>query len=257
MGRKQGPRPVLSFPPEFDAAAYRSRYADLAGLRRSELKQHWRQEGRRGRRNATALESRDDLLRYLQPAGHLLEIGPFDNPSLEPLRRPGLHIDYADYLSRAELVERARLRPERNPEAVPPIRYVLSEGGYDQIQQRYDAVVSHHCLEHQPDLIGHLLQVAGLLKPAGVYLFTLPDWLEAPNPLDGVALPTRALLEAALEEYLAHPYVDVHCWKFTNECFRRLVRQLVALAYLPATTSLRTSNLGNDFAVVLGFTPER
>ena len=299
MGSKQGPRQVLSFPPEFDAAAYRSRYADLAGLRRSELKDHWRQEGRRGRRNAAPVDNRDDLLRYLQPAGHLLEIGPFDNPSLEPLRRPGLQIDYADHLSRAELVERARLRPERNPEAVPPIRYVLAEGGYHQIQQRYDAVVSHHCLEHQPDLIVHLLKVAGLLKPAGVYLFTLPDqrrcfdrylppsglidvvtahlerrsrpplqalvehkcftvpdWLEAPNPLDEVGLPTRALLEAALEEYQAHPYVDVHCWKFTNERFRRLVRQLVALAYLPATTSLRTYNLGNDFAAVLGFTPE-
>lgn len=70
------------------------------------------------------------------PARHLLEIGPFDNPSLEPLRRPGLQIDYADHLSRAELVERARLRPERNPEAVPPIRYVFAEGDYDQIQQR-------------------------------------------------------------------------------------------------------------------------
>lgn len=137
--------------------------------------------------------------------------------------------------------------------------------------------MSHHCLEHQPHLIGHLLQVAQLLKPAGVYLFTLPDqrrsrpplqalvehkrftvtdWLKAPNPLDGVGPPTRALLEAALEEYQAHPYVDVHCWKFTNERFRRLVRQLVALAYLPASTSLRTYNLGNDFAVVLGFTPE-
>ena len=86
--------------------------------------------------------------------------------------------------------------------------------------------------------------------------FTVTDWLQAPNPLDGVGLPTRALLEAALEEYQAHPYVDVHCWKFTNERFRRLVRQLVALAYLPATTSLRTYNLGNDFAAVLGFTPE-
>jgi SAM-dependent methyltransferase len=299
MGRKQGPRLVLSFPPEFDAAVYRSRYADLADLRRSQLKEHWRQEGRRARRNAAPVDNRDDLLRCLQPAGHLLEIGPFDNPSLEPLRRPGLQIDYADHLSRAELVERARLRPERNPEAVPPIRYVLAEGGYGQIQQRYDAVVSHHCLEHQPDLIGHLLQVAQLLKPDGAYLFTLPDqrrcfdrhlppsglidvvtahlerrsrpplqalvehkcftvtdWLKAPNPLDSVGPPTRALLEAALEEYQAHPYVDVHCWKFTNERFRRLVRQLVALAYLPASTSLRTYNLGNDFAVVLGFTPE-
>ena len=291
---------MLSFPLEFDPAVYRSRYADLAGLRRSQLKEHWRQQGRRARRNAAPVDSRDDLLRCLQPAGHLLEIGPFDNPSLEPLRRYDLQIDYADHFSREEMVARASLYPHRNPDAIPPIRYVLGDGGYGQIQQRYDAVVSHHCLEHQPDLIGHLLQVAELLRPGGAYLFTVPDqrrcfdrhlppsglidvvtahlerrsrpplqalvehkcftrayWRDAPNPLVSVGPSTRALLEAALEEYQAHPYVDVHCWKFTNERFRRLVRQLVALAYLPASTSLRTYNLGNEFAVVLGFSLER
>jgi hypothetical protein len=82
MGRKQGPRLVLSFPPEFDAALYRSRYADLADLRRSQLKEHWRQEGRRARRNAAPVDNRDDLLRCLQPAGHLLEIGPFDKGNI-------------------------------------------------------------------------------------------------------------------------------------------------------------------------------
>jgi hypothetical protein len=144
---------VLHLPPDFDAPSYRRRYPDLAGLRRSQLKEHWRREGRRNRRNAATVENREELLLCLRDADHLLEIGPFDNPSLETIRRPNQVIDYADHFSREEMVARARLYPERNPDAIPHIRYVLGNGGYEQIEQRYDAVVSHHCLEHQPDLI--------------------------------------------------------------------------------------------------------
>jgi SAM-dependent methyltransferase len=287
---------VLRLPPEFDAPCYLSRYPDLTGMRRSQLREHWRHEGRLGRRNAAPVTNREELLGCLAGASQLLEIGPFDNPSLESLRRPGLQIDYADHFSREEMVDRARLYPERNPDAIPPIRYVLSRGGYGQIEQRYDAVVSHHCLEHQPDLIGHLLQVAQLLKPAGVYLFTLPDqrrcfdrflppttlidvvtahleqrtrpplqalvehkcftvrpWRDASNPLAEVQPQLRELLNAALEEYQNHPYVDVHCWKFTTERFRRLLRQLTTISYLPQATRWRTYNFCNEFAVVLGF----
>jgi SAM-dependent methyltransferase len=287
---------VLRLPPEFHPPSYRRRYPDLAGLRRAALKDHWRQEGRRGRRNASPVNNRQELLACLAGASHLLEIGPFDNSSLEGLRQPAVQIDYADQFSRDAMVARAQLYPERNPEAIPPIRYVLSEGGYEQIEQCYDAVVSHHCLEHQPDLIGHLLQVAQLLKPCGVYLFTVPDqrrcfdrylppttlidvvtahlerrsrpplqalvehkcftvanWREAPNPLLQIQTDLRQLLDAALEEYQDHPYVDVHCWKLTTERFRRLLRQLTSLGYLPAAARWRTYNFGNEFAVVLGF----
>lgn len=290
---------VLQLPPEFDAPSYRRRYPDLASLRRSQLRKHWRQEGRRGRRNASTVENREELLLCLRDADHLLEIGPFDNPSLETIRRPDQVIDYADYFSREEMVVRARLYPERNPDAIPLIRYVLSEGGYEQIEQRYDAVVSHHCLEHQPDLIGHLLQVGQVLKPGGVYLFTLPDqrrcfdrylpptnlidvvtahlerrtrpplqalvehkcftvsqWRDAVDPLEKLPSQLRELLDLALVEYQCHPYVDVHCWKLTNERLRRLLRKLVSLAYLPASTIIQSYNFGNDFAVVLRFTPK-
>ena len=288
--------PVLQLPPEFHAPSYRRRYADLVGLRRSQLREHWRQEGRRSRRNAAPVENRHELLACLGAANQLLEIGPFDNPSLESLRRPGVQIDYADQFSREEMVERARLYPERDPDAIPPIRYVLGQGGYGQIEQRYDAVVSHHCLEHQPDLIGHLLQVSRLLKPGGVYLFTVPDqrrcfdrylppttlidvvtahlegrtrpplqalvehkcftvaqWREAPNPLEHLQPHLRQLLDSALEEYQSHPYVDVHCWKFTSERFRRLLRHLLTLGYLPEATCWQTYNLGNEFACALRF----
>jgi len=229
-------------------------------------------------------------------ADHLLEIGPFDNPSLGVLQRPGRQIDYADQFSQEELVARARQIPGRRPERIPPIRYILSQGGYEQISQRYEAVVSHHCVEHQPDLIRHLQQVADLLKPGGVYLCTLPDyrrcfdrylppttlidvltahlerrtrpplraviehrcftvqnWRQAPDPTQVVdpRLPER--LNKTLNEYEAQPYVDVHCWKFTNQLFRRLLRQLVNLGYLPLGSHWRTYNLGNEFAAVITF----
>jgi len=290
---------VLHLPPEFDPPSYRRRYPDLAGLRRSQLREHWRQEGRGRRRNASTVENRDELLLCLRDADHLLEIGPFDKPSLEPFRQSSQVVDYADHFSREEMVARARLYPKRNPNAIPPIRYVLGKGGYKQIEQRYDAVVSHHCLEHQPDLIGHLLQVAELLKPGGLYLFTMPDqrrcfdhflppsnlidvitahlerrtrpplqalvehkcftvpqWRDALNPLRQLRPELRALLDAALEEYQLHPYVDVHCWKFTSERFRRLLRQLVTLSYLPVSACWRIYNLGNEFAVALGFSEQ-
>lgn len=287
---------MLRLPPEFEPSCYRQRYPDLADLRRSQLRKHWREVGRRSRLNAAPVNNRNELLACLNRAQHLLEIGPFDNPSLEQLRRPGLHIDYADQFSREEMMARAELIPEHNPSAIPRIRYVLSEGGYGQIQQRYDAVVSHHCVEHQPDMIGHLHAVAQLLKPEGVYLFTVPDqrrcfdrylppttlidvvtahlerrsrpplqalvehkcftvadWRREGNPMKHLKPQLRELLDSALEEFQSHPYVDVHCWKFTCESLRRLLRQLTALDYLNSTCRWQTYNFGNEFAVAMGF----
>jgi SAM-dependent methyltransferase len=287
---------VLELPTEFDPKSYRKRYPNLASLRRSELRKHWRTQGRHNSLNASPVENRDELLGCLQEAEHLLEIGPFDNPSLEFLRRPGLMVDYADHFSREEMVDRAQNIKGRDPQRIPPIRYVLAQGGYEQITQRYNAVVSHHCLEHQPDMILHLQQVATLLKPGGVYLCTLPDhrrcfdrflppttlidvvtahleartrpplqavlehrcftvqnWRHAADPIKqpDTELPKR--LRAALDEYLGTTYVDVHCWKFTNDRFRQLMRQLLTLNFLPAQTQWKTYNFGNEFAAAITF----
>lgn len=287
---------MLELPPEFDANSYRSRYPDLATLTRLQLRQQWRQEGRRNCRNASPVETRQRLLVCLRGADHLLEIGPFDNPSLEAVRRPDQQIDYADQFSREEMIARAEKIPGRNPDNIPAIRYVLSQGGYGQITQRYDAVVSHHCLEHQPDLILHLQQVAQLLRPGGVYLCTVPDhrrcfdrylppttlidlvtanlerrtrpplhavvehrcftvqnWYQASDPTRELKPQLSQQLQDALNEYLSQPYVDVHCWKFTNENFRRLLRQLVILKYIPEGSSWKTYNLGDEFAAIISF----
>jgi SAM-dependent methyltransferase len=286
----------MQFPEEFDAAAYRSRYPDLSALSPTELRRHWLREGLRNGRNAAPIERPKQLLECLSDASHLLEIGPFDKPSLESIRGPGQEIHYADHLSQSEMVERARQIPGRDPGGVPPIRYVLSQGGYQQISQKYDVIVSHHCLEHQPDLINHFQEVARLLKPGGVYLCTLPDkrrcfdrylplttlidvvtahleqrthpplqaviehrcftvqnWVDAPDPTKELDAQLPHMLELALKEYQSHPYVDVHCWKFTSQRLRKILGQLVTLGHLPKDSNWLTYNLGDEIAAVIAF----
>jgi SAM-dependent methyltransferase len=290
---------MFSLPPVFDPFSYRERYPDLAGLRRSQLREHWLNGGRREGRNAAPMESWAELLHFLQPARSILEIGPFDNPSIEFLRHHGVIVDYADYFSSEGLVERAAKTAGRNPDSVPCIRYVLSDGGYEQISEKYDAVVSRHCVEHQPDLISHFLSVLPLLEPHGIYLFsmpnrlrcfdrhlppthlvhvlaaylekrfrppleavlehrcfTVPDWRNDADPADELPLNLRERLDMACREFEEHAYVDVHCWKFTEDSLRRIMHKLVQLCYLPFSTKIRTYNLGNEFAVAMAFSPK-
>lgn len=161
-------------PPEFNPKEYRSLNADLADLRKAALRKHWRQHGIHQNRNASGITSRETLMREcLSHCNSLLEIGPFDRPSLEAFRKSCKTIEYADYLDTTELKVRATQLPLRKPEMVPSITYVLAKG-FPEIDKRFDAVVSHHCIEHQPDLIQHIHDVLGILNPQGFYLFTAP-----------------------------------------------------------------------------------
>jgi len=226
----------VDFPPDFDATSYRDRYSDLKGLNRTQLRRHWRREGRRNGRNASTIEHREQLLACLGDASHLLEIGPFDNPSLEGIRRPGMEIDYADHLSQGEMKARAKQIPGRHCDRVPPIRYVLSQGGYQQISQRYDGVVSHHCLEHQPDFIGHLNQVAQLLKPGGVYLCTLPNqyrcfdrYLPPSTLIDVITAHLEKRTHPPLQAVIEHRCFTVQNWLHAPDPTKELPPNLPAM----------------------------
>jgi SAM-dependent methyltransferase len=97
----------------------------------------------------------------------VLEIGPF----YAPLAR-GRNVSYLDVLSAEELRARA-VEVGGDPDLCPEqIDYV---GEIEQVDRLYDAVVSCHSIEHQPDLVGHLRGVAGVLKPGGVYVVVVPD----------------------------------------------------------------------------------
>ena len=165
---------------DFNAKAYRSRYSDLAGFDDTQLLNHYRDHGMNENRSATCIANREDFLSLLSAKNSLLEIGVFDKPSLDFLCTPNESklIHYADWLSRDELIERATAIKngggDRNPSEIPEIQWILSQG-YDQINHAYDAVVSHHCIEHQPDLIRHFLDVRSILVDGGWYFISLPD----------------------------------------------------------------------------------
>ena len=159
---------------QFSASAYRANSADLESFSDEELIKHYHSYGKKENRVSTSISSKRDFLSLLQGKKNLLEIGVFDNPTLDFIAdsEESVVIHYADFLSRDELIARAS-DVGRNPQNVPEIKWILSDG-YDQIDVLYDAVVSHHCVEHQPDLIAHLLKITSILIPGGWYFFSVP-----------------------------------------------------------------------------------
>ena len=158
------------WPLEFDPAAYRGRYADLATMGDEELWRHWRNHGRAEGRNATVLEGRDDFAALVPGDARALEIGPYTKPVLR-----GPNVRYADVWSTDELIRRATTDPNVDPAGVPVIHHVTAPSSLDVITEKFDVVLSSHVVEHQPDFIEHLEQVASVLVPGGVYMLMVPD----------------------------------------------------------------------------------
>jgi SAM-dependent methyltransferase len=99
----------------------------------------------------------------------LLEIGPLNAPLIR-----GPKVKYFDLMNTQDL--RAKAKGESlNPETVPEIDFFDPNGDLRVVNERFDMVVSSHCIEHQPDLIQHLKNVSGLMKSGGQYWMAIPD----------------------------------------------------------------------------------
>lgn len=197
-----------------------------------------------------------------------LEIGPFDKPKLL-----GAGVSYFDVLDQAGLQERARTMPHLTPAACPFIDFVSPTGDLRTVDRRFASVFSSHLIEHQPDLIGHLNDVAALLEPGGAYYLIVPDkrycfdhfrrcstladvmqakgrriHVEATirrhyrgfthnNPVrHWLGLHGRqrdADLTGLIEQARAGHYVDCHAWQFTPDSFASIVSQLHAAGETP------------------------
>ena len=83
-----------------------------------------------------------------------LEIGPFTNPILR-----GPKVKYFDVLDKQGLIKRADAIGYAYSSPVD-IHYVSSNGDLSIVDEKFDFCLSSHCIEHQPDLIHHLKQVA-------------------------------------------------------------------------------------------------
>lgn len=158
-------RPPLPFEPN----VYRELYRDLRSMTEAELKRHYDRWGLHEGRRSHALASRSDFA-ALAGEVDVLEIGPFDSPLLR-----GPRVRYFDVLDRAGLIERASRLGRRGSGVPEQIHYVSGTGDLSIVDGTFDAVLSSHVVEHQPDLVRHLRAVTRCLRPGGAYLLLVPD----------------------------------------------------------------------------------
>ena len=156
-------------PPVFDPDIYRLCNPDIAHLAANDLAEHFRTFGEAEGRRSNALGSREDFAALVAPEARALEIGPYFSPLLH-----GPNVAYFDVRSRAEMLERAEAEGF-DGSTVPEIDYVSATGDLSIVSETFDAVLSSHAIEHQPDLIAHLRDVEGLLRPGGAYYVLAPD----------------------------------------------------------------------------------
>lgn len=122
------------------------------------------------------LRLRESLLReWVQPADKAgLEVGPFDRPLVRRDQHPG--IKYLDYLSKEQLIEKARKSPHRNADAIPDIDYVSTNKPISSVvDQKFDYVIAVHVMEHLPDLFGWLNDLATVLNENGAIFAIIPN----------------------------------------------------------------------------------
>ena len=158
-----------TLPYEVEPEIYRSLHPDLASLTDADLLDHYQDHGREEGRTANCLCDYNDFTALVPKSATVLEIGPFCSPLLR-----GPRVSYFDMFSQEELAERAR-SIDLDPAYVPHIDYISPTGELSIVNRRFDVVISSHCLEHLPDIVGHLQAVRQLLLPGGAYFLLIPD----------------------------------------------------------------------------------
>ncbi len=148
---------------------------------------------------------RENLISTLGNSGLCLEIGAYFHPIVK-----GNNVRYFDVFDTEELRRRAELDPNPfvRPESIPEVHYSDLNGDISTIDQKFSEVVSSHCIEHQPDLIGHLEKVYDLLESGGRYVVIVPDkrfCFDHFNPISTIG----DVLQASLERRDRHSLASI------------------------------------------------
>ena len=169
MDRHLANQNSCELPPEFDPACYRRNYVDLAGMSDDELYTHWVMYGIGEGRTASSAATREKFVSLIPVGEAVLEIGPFYSPRLI-----GDHVRYFDVLDKAGLIARAKATGLDYTQ-VPDIDFVSPTGDLSVVSSSFRFLFSSHCIEHQPNLVCHLNQVARLIDRGGLYFLIIPD----------------------------------------------------------------------------------
>ncbi|RZJ13155.1 MAG: hypothetical protein EOP39_01815 [Rubrivivax sp.] len=119
-----------------------------------------------------------ECIRRSTPASaHVLEIGPGASPTFRRKDFPNLKV--SDYCGTDDL-QRSLERHVGATIAHQPfddVDYVCADGRLADVVpegQKFDLIFSSHNIEHQPDLLTHLIHVEKLLGASGVVTFLVP-----------------------------------------------------------------------------------
>ena len=103
-----------------------------------------------------------------------LEIGALASPLLRP---PRANIRFVDHTDRATL--RAKYADDPNVPAneIVPVDAVWGESTLAECfpGESFDYVIASHVIEHVPDVIGWLDEIAAVLRPGGRLILAIPD----------------------------------------------------------------------------------
>ena len=158
-----------SLPFDFDPDLYLRLNPDVAQAGVDPVTHYQCYGHKEGRLYSINASTRNGLAMLASEAVSALEIGPFCNPVLI-----GENISYFDVLTREELILRANAIGYEIKHT-PHIDFVSPNGDLSVVVRKFDAVLSSHCIEHQPDFIRHLNDVANLLNESGAYFLIIPD----------------------------------------------------------------------------------
>ncbi|MDR7253570.1 hypothetical protein J2X46_002560 [Nocardioides sp. BE266] len=112
--------------------------------------------------------------------GRCLEIGPLSNPVVGA---DVADVRYVDVVDRDGLLAHYAGNPAVDPDAIPQIHFSLTrpDGTVSSLAEAvgadapYQHVVASHVIEHVPDLIGWLRDVASVVAADGALLLAIPD----------------------------------------------------------------------------------
>ena len=198
-------------PPEFDMHFYRLVEDDMAQYSDQQILDHFEKIGKSEGRMASPAAHRYGLLHSMPPDANILEIGPFFRPACQ-----GPNVKYFDVLSQQGLIDRA-IKTGLPSTECPYVHFVSPKGDLSVVDERFDLVFSSHCIEHQPDPVHHLQQVAQLLNNLGRYYLVIPDKRYCIDYYIGEST-TEEIVQAHKERRTVHAFKSVyeHCVMTTH-----------------------------------------
>jgi hypothetical protein len=238
---------IATLPPVFDADYYRAAYPELSHLNDEELIVHFQQTGITNGLIGTSGCLRSAVVSAAQSEKSVLEIGPLNSPAMT-----GSNVKYLDAYDTEGLSKYASACGV-DPAGVPSIDYVSPTGEFDMVDQNFAAIFSSHNIEHIPDLVRHLNNVANILNNYGRYYIICPDkrfCFDHFQPESTIADVLAAYVDKPLRHpirtHLSHRLLTSH-----NDPARHWAGDHGDPVYLAGTVSLKgvLANLptGNDY----------